>query len=112
MGCHLLFVIPVVMAALFVVFPLGLALPLAAVLAIATGLIVSVGVTALARPVTTGAEAMVGRSGEAVTDVSPVGLVRIGGELWTAEAREPIRRDGRVRIVNVQGATVTVGPKT
>jgi membrane protein implicated in regulation of membrane protease activity len=58
-----------------------------------------------------GTEALVGRSGIVVDDLAPKGLVRIGSEHWTAEAAETtskLSRGARVRVVSVEGYTVTV----
>jgi membrane protein implicated in regulation of membrane protease activity len=43
-----------------------------------------------------------------VSDLNPEGLVKVGGELWVAEALEPISNGARVQIVEVHGAKVKV----
>jgi membrane-bound ClpP family serine protease len=53
---------------------------------------------------------MKGRVAEAVSDLNPEGLVNIGGELWVAEAPEPVRKGAAVQILEVLGAKVKVRP--
>lgn len=62
-------------------------------------------------PAATGVEAMVGRTGEAVSDLEPAGRVRIAGEEWTAvAARGRVDAGERVRVVGVEGVTLRVEP--
>jgi membrane-bound serine protease (ClpP class) len=58
-------------------------------------------VRAHARRTTTGKEGMVGEIGTARTDLAPSGRVFVHGELWEAEAAEPIREGEKVRVVEV-----------
>ena len=108
MACHLLLVMPFVIAGLFVFLPWTTALPLAATLGIGTAAIVHGVVRAHLRPVVTGREALVGATGQAVSDLSPDGLVKIRGELWVAEAATPIGRGTPVEVLDVRGAKVRV----
>lgn len=108
--CHLLLGVPLVIAGLFLLLPWTTALPVALVLAVGTGVIVYYSGQALRQRPVTGKEAIVGGMGEAVSDLNPEGLVRVGGELWVAEAPEPIRQGARVRVMEVSGAKVKVRP--
>ena len=110
--CHVLLGMPLIIAGLFVFFPWTIALPIAVVLGIGTAAIVYHGARALRQPVVTGKAAMIGGAGEAVSDLNPEGLVRIGGELWVAEALEPVSQGTRVQILEVQGAKIKVRPIT
>ena len=58
----------------------------------------------------TGTGGMLHQVGRALTAIEPGGTGRITilGEIWTATAAEPIREGGAVRIVAVDGLTVTV----
>lgn len=60
-------------------------------------------VRAHTRRTLTGKEGMVGEIGRARTDLAPEGKVFVHGELWDAEAVEPVRADEKVRIVEVLG---------
>lgn len=69
------------------------------------------GVRAQATPVQTGIASLVGRVGTARTDLSPTGLVQLGGEQWTAElvpGSEQVTRDERVEVVGVHGLKLQV----
>ena len=110
MWCHLLFVVPLVIAALFFLLPWTTALPIALLLGIGTAAIGYYSAQALRQPIITGKGALTGRVGEAVSDLDPDGLVRIGSELWVAETSDRIDKGAPVKIVEVQGAKVKVRP--
>jgi membrane protein implicated in regulation of membrane protease activity len=58
-----------------------------------------------------GADALVGTWGVASADIESTGYVRVGAELWRAEAAEgsgPIRRGARVRVRAVRGLTLEI----
>ncbi len=109
--CHLLLGIPLVIGGLFVFLPWSMALPLALVLAVGTAVIGYYATRALRQPAVTG----IGDIGVAVSDLTLEGLVRVGSELWVAEAPEPVSEEARVEVVEVHGAKMKVrswGPKT
>ena len=58
-------------------------------------------IRAQARRSLTGKEGMVGEIGMARTDLAPEGKVFVHGELWDAEAIEPVHAGEKVRIVKV-----------
>ena len=111
MWCHLLLLLPLAGLALFFVLPWPVALGIDVVLAaIAAGIAVP-GMRALRQPITTGREALVGQIGEAASDVQREGLVRYGGELWTATANGVrISAGTRVRIRGVEGLKLLITP--
>lgn len=61
---------------------------------------------------TIGREWMIGEAGEAVTKVSPDGVVRVRGALWRARTNRatPIDIDAGVRVVEVDGLLLEVEP--
>jgi membrane-bound serine protease (ClpP class) len=66
------------------------------------------------RPVTTGIEGLKGMSGQAMTDLSPSGLVRVAGEEWSAElsmGEKLVRKGQEIEIVDVQGVRLIVKRK-
>jgi membrane-bound serine protease (ClpP class) len=73
--------------------------------------IVYLATRAMRRPVTTGAQAMVGESAEVVADFSGRGRVRYGGELWNARSAAALRAGEQARIVKVEGLTLWVEPQ-
>ena len=57
-----------------------------------------------------GREGMIGETGTARTDLSPTGKVFVHGELWEAEAGEPVRAGEKVKVVEVlEGLKIRVG---
>jgi membrane-bound serine protease (ClpP class) len=110
--CHLLLLVPVIMAALFMVFPWTTALVIAAPMGVATALIAYAGWRALRRPVVIGADGLHGRRGEAVSDLDPEGLVRLRDELWLAESRQAVAKRRAVEVLEVAGARLWVRPWT
>ena len=46
---------------------------------------------------------MIGEMGTARTDLAPSGKVFVHGELWEAEAGEPIRVGEKVKVIEVLG---------
>jgi membrane-bound serine protease (ClpP class) len=83
---------------------------------VAAALVMAAGVTALLRMVlraqrlvaVTGEVGMIGQPGEAVTDLSPEGWVRVAGERWKAVAEEAMAAGQRVQVAAVEGLTLRV----
>jgi membrane-bound serine protease (ClpP class) len=73
--------------------------------------IVYLATRAMRRPVTTGAQGMVGESAEVIADFSGRGRVRYGGELWNARSAAALRAGEQARIVKVEGLTLWVEPQ-
>jgi membrane protein implicated in regulation of membrane protease activity len=60
-------------------------------------------------------EDLVGRTGVVVKPLRPVGMVRVGGELWRAEPASPgasLSPGRRVRVAEVRGLTLRVAEET
>lgn len=61
-----------------------------------------------------GVERLIGVQGTAEERMAPSGYIRIGGELWRAEALQtdkPIPRGSRVRVQAVRGLTLLIQPE-
>ena len=72
---------------------------------------VGMGVRAQRLKPVTGREGMIGAAGEALTDLSPEGDVRVHGEIWHAVSAEgTIARGTRVRVTGIKNLSVTVTP--
>jgi membrane-bound serine protease (ClpP class) len=56
----------------------------------------------------TGAEGLVGRRGEADTDLDPEGWVIVQGEFWRARAGDQVSRGETVEVVSVEGLLLRV----
>jgi len=64
-------------------------------------------------PVEVGREALIGRTGESRTALTPTGMVHVAGELWTAileDESESLKSGERVEIVGVDGLRLRVKP--
>lgn len=58
----------------------------------------------------TGAEEMIGSHGRALADFADEGLIRVHGEVWRARTRGPLRKGQAVRVLSMEGLTLTVEP--
>ena len=66
------------------------------------------------RPVQTGSESLLGKTGTAKTSVGDAGQVQLGSELWSAEKSaesESIRKGDHVEVVEVRGLRLIVKKK-
>jgi membrane-bound serine protease (ClpP class) len=88
--------------------PLRTLLPAALVMAGLTFALVRLVVQAQRRRPQTGAEAMAGQSGVAVTPLTPEGWVVVRGERWRAVADAPAQPGENVEVTAVQGLTLRV----
>jgi membrane protein implicated in regulation of membrane protease activity len=60
------------------------------------------------RRVQMGPETLVGATGQVVTPCSPVGQVRVQGELWRAHCAEGAAAGEQVRVIALEGLTLLV----
>ena len=56
----------------------------------------------------TGAESMIGAEAEVLTDIAPEGHVFLNGQYWRATSENPIKKGAKVRVVKVEGLSLTV----
>src|SRR4029077_4898819 len=86
---------------------LGLSIPVVAIVAVTTLgfflLVLSMLVWSRRRAVVSGAEALRGAEGEAVSWQGTEGRVRIGGEIWRARGVGPLQPGARVKVVARDG---------
>jgi membrane-bound serine protease (ClpP class) len=61
--------------------------------------------------VTTGAEGLLGERAQVVEALSPLGRVRVRGELWAARAETHAIVGQRMRVTAVDGLTLEVEPE-
>ncbi len=60
------------------------------------------------KQVSTGAQVLIGQSGEALSDFGKEGQVRIGAEIWRATSDEDISEGDEISIVSIDGLLLTV----
>lgn len=89
---------------------LGIVLPVALGFALIAIVLARLGVAAQRQRPATGAETMIGQVGATLTALEPAvpGRVAIRGEIWRATAGETIAEGAHVRVVKVEGLTLTV----
>ncbi|MGE0703158.1 MAG: nodulation protein NfeD [Vicinamibacterales bacterium] len=89
---------------------LAFVLPVVAALAGISMLLVRLGVKAQRQPAATGEEGMLGLAGVAVTAIEPgsTGHVKTHGEIWQAVSNEPVPAGAHIRVVGMEGLTLTV----
>ncbi|HEX4052218.1 MAG TPA: nodulation protein NfeD [Steroidobacteraceae bacterium] len=95
-------------AALQVALPLIIGVAIAGALVIAA--IAALAARARRRPVTTGAEAMIGEPVEVISNSAGEYLVRYGGELWRARSSTSLPPGAAARIVRVSGLILWIEP--
>jgi membrane-bound serine protease (ClpP class) len=94
----------------FLQISLSVIIPVVAVVAGLSLLIVGVGLQALRRRPATGREEMIGLVGEAKTPVAPRGQIAIRGELWDAVSEEPLQPGDVAEVTRVEGLRLYVKP--
>lgn len=106
MWCHLLLMSPAIGLGLFLLLPWTIALPLyLVVIAFSLWLYVKI-MKSMRRPVTTGAEGLLGR----VAEVGPDGSLMVRGERWLIAGLDDLAPGQRVRIVGLKGLRLEVQP--
>lgn len=83
---------------------IGVTLPFAAI----TVFLLQLAIKSFRYKVATGSEGMVGEAGVAKTDVHEAGRVFVHSEWWNARSEQPIPAGARIRVVGVDGLTLTV----
>jgi membrane-bound serine protease (ClpP class) len=90
---------------------LGVVLPTAVVLAAVTGFLLSRVLKAHRAAPMTGTEGLVGELGTALSDLDPMGKVRVHGEYWNARTSGAAVAAGtRVRVLRVGEKVIDVEP--
>ncbi len=89
-------------------------IPLVATMATVTGglmlAVVWVAIQQRRRPVVTGREQMLGDVGIVENSFSDTGTIRIHSESWTAKTSQPLQKGQKVKVVAMDGLTLTVTP--
>jgi membrane-bound serine protease (ClpP class) len=70
--------------------------------------VLGLAVQARRRPVRTGAEQMIGSTGEVVSWTENEGRVHVNGELWGARSSQSLLKGQKVRVVGRTGLTLAV----
>ena len=90
--------------------PWSLIVPMAVASGLLSFFVVGMAIKARARPVVTGAEEMLGATGEILDDMEHEGWARIHGEQWQVRSSVPLKRGSRVRVRARHGLVLDVEP--
>jgi membrane-bound serine protease (ClpP class) len=90
--------------------PWMLIVPVAAASGLFSFFVVGMAIKARTRPVVTGAEEMIGASGEILEDMEHEGWARIHSEQWQVRSSVPLKRGSRVRVRARHGLLLDVEP--
>ena len=105
---HLILLMPVFALAVFWIWPLTVAAPVYAAVALLSLWMYALIWRAMRRPVQAGAEELTHSIGE-VMAVQEDGLrVRVHSEMWNAQSNDPLHRGDRVKVVGMAGLTLQV----
>ena len=106
--CHIALLLPLLALPVFWIWPLSVSVPVYAVVVIVAALVYWYAVLAMRRPVETGAEGMIGQTGE-VIEVHGTGVVvRIGSEIWNARSPASLRKGDNVAVIAVERLVLMV----
>lgn len=106
--CHLILLLPVFGLAVFLVWPLSMAGPFYTVIFVLSLLMYVLVIRVMRRPVVTGSEALIDSRALVVGANGNHWRVRVGNEVWEADASEPLRRGESVRVVGIDGLRLKV----
>jgi membrane protein implicated in regulation of membrane protease activity len=111
--CHVILLMPVAALPVFWLLPARFSVPIYIVIVVISGLFYRAISRSMMKPVTTGAEAMIGGSAMVLQRTGKKGghyLVRAGSELWTALGTDDLRPGDRVLITDMDGIRLVVAP--
>ena len=92
--------------------PLSFSVTLALASAAIVFLIVAMAARARRRPVVSGSEEIIGSQGVALEDIQTQGWARVHGETWRIMSRVPLARGQKIRVVGIDGLTLSVEPES
>ncbi len=90
--------------------PWALIVPMAVASGLFSFFVVGMAIKARARPVVTGAEEMIGATGEILEDMAHEGWARIHSEQWRVRSSVPLKRGSMVRVRARHDLTLDVEP--
>ena len=106
--CHLVLLLPVLGLAAFWLWPLSVAVPAYAVILAISLLFYYLIMQAMHRPVITGTEEILRKTGKVLEVRGRKILVRVRGEIWNAESSDRLRVGDTVRITSLDGLVLRV----
>jgi len=109
----ILLLLPLIGIVVFWLLPLPLAITVYLVILVASGLMYRTIVRAMKKRSKYGAEGLIGSEARVVSKLGPHEqaqyMVRVRGELWSANSRDNLNPDETVKVLSVNGLTLVVG---
>lgn len=106
--CHIALLLPLLALPVLWIWPLAVSVPVYVVVAAVSAAIYWYAVLAMRRPVATGAEGMVGATGEVVENHGTSLVLRIGGEIWNGRSAATLSEGDRVEVIAVERLVLVV----
>ncbi len=106
--CHLILLLPVLGLVVFWLWPLAVSVPAYGVILVISLVFYYFIMQALHRPVVTGAEEILRKTGKVVEVRGRKIRVRVRGELWNAESSDRLHSGDNVRITGLDGLVLRV----
>lgn len=109
----ILLLLPLIGIVVFWLLPLPLAIPVYLVILLASGLMYRTIVRAMKKRSKDGVEGLIGAEARVVSKLGPHDkaqyMVKVRGELWSANSRDKLKTDEMVKVLSVNGLTLVVG---
>lgn len=106
--CHLILVLPILGLSAFWFWPPSVAVPLYAAVFVVSLFFYYLIVQAMRRPVVTGAEEILQKTGKVLEVRGCKIRVRVRGEIWNAESSDKLHDGDRVSIMGINGLVLRV----
>ena len=107
---HVLLVVAVVLAFIFLSWPWNFVVIAGAALGEVAEAVVGIRYTRRRRAAV-GVETLVGANASVISPLTPDGQVKVNGEIWEAHSKREARVGQTVQITAVNGLTLEVGPR-
>ena len=109
----ILLLLPLIGIVVFWLLPLPLAIPVYLVILLVSGLLYWIIARAMKKRSKYGLEGLIGAEARVVSKLGPHDeaqyMVRVRGELWSANSRDDLKPDETVKILSVNGLILLVG---
>lgn len=106
--CHFVLTLPVLGLIVFWLWPMPIAAPVYAVILVASLAVYYLIMRAMRRPVMTGREEILRKSGTVIEARERRIRIRVRNELWNAESSDKLRPGDTVKITGIQGLVLQV----
>ena len=106
--CHLILMLPLLALVAFWIWPISIAGPFYAVVALASGFMYFFLMSAMRQPVQTGAEGLLQSTGRVIDANNGIFLIQMHSEIWKARSPDELHVGDTVKIVGMNGLSLDV----